>query len=196
LPALPLLSAKLLGTMLVDDAQADLAKAFILDTLDQSRPSVLTLIIGDPLQGRRLTQIERGLIRLRQPNGMEEQLKLAESPTDGAIHEVGPDVYQVDRRLMTRMLKGDANNLRTQAIIHPHIRRFQLTGFKLARVEPESLVDQAGLERNDVITAVGERKLNSVSAALTAYQEARESHEVAIEVTRGGRPRTLRYYLN
>ena len=190
------LSAKLLGTMLEDEARVEPAKAFIMDTLDRDRPSVVSLAVGDSLQGRFLTQIERGVVKLRQPNGTEEQLALEEVPANMAIHQVGPDDYQVDRQLMTRLLHGDINTLRSQVRLHPSVRRFQLAGFRLARVEPASLVEQAGFQMDDVVTAVGDHRLNSIAATLSAYQEARESSEVAIQVTRGGRQKTLHYYLN
>lgn len=152
------------------------------------------LMIGEPLQGRLLTAIERGFIRLRRPDGEEERLTLDNAHhADALIQTVGPDRYRVDRQRLLEAIRGDMNRLRAQVQLQPALEQFQLVGLRVSGVQPKSLVAQAGLQDGDVIRFVNDTALESLPALLAAYYAARTEQELSLGIQRKGAPRTLRY---
>lgn len=191
-PALARLQAKLLGTMVGRDAKQ--SKAFLQDLSTQRQ---VTLSLGEPLQGRVLSHIARGFVRLRGPDGVEELLAIEDTNNPEAIIQArGADEYQVDKSRLVQAIKGDVRVLWAQGKLAPHLEQFQLTGFTLADVSEGSFLEQAGLQANDVITSVNGALLNSLPAALSAYDVARRSRDISVDVDRHGDRHTLRYLIH
>ncbi len=193
LPAadLPPLSAHLAGTIL--GRHPGEHRAVVEDELLDQR---LTLAAGERLQGRMISAIARGYIRLRLPSGKEELLVMADtSHPDALIQTVGTDEYRVDRRRLAEAIHWDVRHLRDEVELRPHLQRFQLAGVRLVRVPPQSFAAQAGLQSSDVVTAVNGIPLNSLPTALAIYHLARQSPSITLELSRQGAPRTLRYHL-
>lgn len=191
-PALAPLQAELMGTVV--GRQPREAQAFLLDT---SQPRRLILALGEPFQGRVLSHVGRGFVKFRRPDGNEDSLFLENTQhPEAIIQAVGAGGYRVDRRRLAEAVHGDASQLLSQAQLKPHLEGFQLAGVRLARVEPRSLVAQAGFGSDDVITAINGKPLDSPSAALAAYHAARHGRELSVEVARHGKLHTLRYFLD
>ena len=189
---LPKLQAKLIGTSVGDQPEDHQA---IVE--DEKLGQILTLKIGDHLQERTLTHIARGFVRLQQPGGEEELLFLEDASHPGAVIQyLGADEYRIDRAQLVEAIKGDVTNLWSQSQVTPHIESFRLLGVKLSQVQPNSLVERAGLMVDDIVTEVEGASLNSVSAALEAYHAARRSQDITVKIERQGEMRTLRYLMN
>lgn len=188
---LPPLRARLLGTVL--GHQAWESKAFVQETVGQQQ---LTLMLGEAFQGRVVCHIARGFIRLRAPSGREESLLLeGDSSAEPVILAVDAERYRVNRRKLAEAVHGDAQQLLTQATLRPHLSRYQLAGFQVTQVKPLSLVEQAGFQDEDIITAVNDTPLDSFPAALALYHAARHDREIAVQITRQGATRTLHYLI-
>lgn len=189
--ALAPLQAKLLGTAVERDPKA--SRAFVRETLTKQQ---VTLALGQGLQGRVLSHIARGFVRLRRPDGTEELLTIESTTSaDAIIQARGADEYQVDKRRLVNAIKGDVRALWAQGRLTPHLEQFQLAGFELSEVQPDSFIEQAGLKPHDIITSVNGKPLTSLPAALAVYDSARHSHDIAVELKRQGDHHTLRYFI-
>jgi type II secretory pathway component PulC len=189
--ALAPLQAKLLWTVVEADSSS--SRAFVRETLTKRQ---LTLALGEALQGRTLSHIARGFVRLRRADGAEELLTIEDTTSaDAIIQSRGADEYHVDKRRLVDAIKGDVRALWAQGRLNPRIEQFQLAGFELSEVRPESFIEQAGLKSHDVLTAVNGKPLSSFSAAFAAYDSARHSKDIAVEVNRQGDHYTLRYVI-
>jgi serine protease Do len=59
-------------------------------------------------------------------------------------------------------------------------------GAVVREVQPGSPADQAGLQAGDVIVGVGDKKVDSPSAAASAIRSAAKDHAVALRIIRNG----------
>lgn len=65
------------------------------------------------------------------------------------------------------------------------------SGVKVLQVDPESPAAKAGLQKDDVITAISGQKVTGTDQALDALKDAGDKHEYTITVNRGGASVTL-----
>jgi S1-C subfamily serine protease len=69
---------------------------------------------------------------------------------------------------------------------------FTPAGAKLESVTPGSLFAKAGLKSGDVVTAVDGHPLRSLDDAANLYARAATARSVSLQITRAGKPMTLR----
>ena len=69
----------------------------------------------------------------------------------------------------------------------------ELSGFKLDRITPESLLGRLGFENGDQIEAINGIAMTSPETALQAYTKLRSARELRVRVMRGGRPTQIDY---
>ena len=189
--SISVLQARLLGTLIEKSPEG--SRAFIHDLL---KHQVVSLRIGEFLQGRALTQIERGLVRFHRSDGKEEVLSMGEfSDASSIIQELQPGSYRVDRQGLARAIEGDVSTFIANAEPQPQFQQFQLIGVKLKKVDEQSLLEKAGFRSEDIITAINGKPMNSVQAGLKIYDEVRHNQEFSVEVMRGDQLHTLRYKL-
>ena len=65
------------------------------------------------------------------------------------------------------------------------------SGVKVLQVDPESPAAKAGLQKDDVITAIAGQKVTGTDQALDALRDAADKHEYTVTVNRGGASVTL-----
>ena len=66
-------------------------------------------------------------------------------------------------------------------------------GFKLYAIRPTSAFAKLGLTNGDTLTSINGFELNSADRALEVYTKLREATSLELEVTRRGKPVTLKY---
>ena len=76
----------------------------------------------------------------------------------------------------------------SQANIRPHSEGFQIT-----RIRPASIFRRLGLRNGDIITAVGNRPIQSVNDAMEIVQDLTAGGETSISLKRRGRTRIIDY---
>ncbi|HEY6040418.1 MAG TPA: PDZ domain-containing protein, partial [Kofleriaceae bacterium] len=69
---------------------------------------------------------------------------------------------------------------------------FGAEGAHLDAIAPDSLFAKAGLQAGDTITAVNNKPLRSLDDAATLYARAGTMKSATIQVTRAGKPISLR----
>ncbi|HEY4179791.1 MAG TPA: type II secretion system protein GspC [Kofleriaceae bacterium] len=68
-------------------------------------------------------------------------------------------------------------------------------GFKLYAIRPSSVFAKLGLSNGDTLASINNIDLTSVDKALEAFNKLREASSLELEVTRRGKPVTLKYQI-
>jgi len=168
--------------------------------------------VGDSVGGARLAAIDWDHVTLAHPQG-EETLELAtaepEAPpsadarpadappaarADAHIRRTAENAFVVDRREIT----GAADNmsgLLTQLRAVAEVAEGRPAGFRLFEIAAGSLFSRLGLQDGDVVQRVNGTAIGDPAALLGFLQRLRTEPRVALDIVRGGVPRTLVYDL-
>ncbi len=201
------LRVKLLGTLVSEDPQWSFASI-----LDVTTNKAQTLMVGDPIQGAEVLEIERERVIILN-NGRREyidnQAGAGEAPPvptttavtpppvasssapppgqalGAGIKQTSDNEYEVPRTEIDRTL-GDLNQVAMQARIVPAFKDGVAQGFKLFSIRPDSIYSKIGVQNGDVIRRINGFDLNSPEKALEVYSKMRESTRIEIELERNG----------
>ena len=187
---------KLWGTVVGDDPAG--AYAIIEESGANSRRREQSLYKrGDIVQGAEIKKILREKVILS-ANGDNEILRIAKPQSSGRIQRTGSQYNQSrnqpirQRRTLrsSQIQKALSNidNIMSQANIRPHSEGFQIT-----RIRPASIFRRLGLRNGDIITAVGNRPIQSVNDAMEIVQDLTAGGETSISLKRRGRTRIIDY---
>src|SRR5213593_1455255 len=168
--------------------------------------------VGDSVGGARLAAIDWDHVTLAHPQG-EETLELAtvepEAPpsadarpadapqaarADAHIRRTAENAFVVDRREIT----GAADNmsgLLTQLRAVAEVAEGRPAGFRLFEIAAGSLFSRLGLQDGDVVQRVNGTAIGDPASLLGFLQRLRTEPRVALDIVRGGVPRTLVYDL-
>ena len=167
--------------------------------------------VGDSVGGARLAAIDWDHVTLARPQG-EETLELATAEggsapapdrgvADGAppsvdehIRRTAENAFVVDRR----EIAGAADNmsgLLTQLRAVAEVAEGRPAGFRLFEIAGGSLFSRLGLQDGDVVQRVNGTAIGDPAALLGFLQRLRTEPRVALDIVRGGVPRTLVYDL-
>ena len=168
--------------------------------------------VGDSVGGARLAAIDWDHVTLARPQG-EETLELATAaataapppdrgladaasapPADEHIRRTAENAFVVDRREIT----GAADNmsgLLTQLRAVAEVAEGRPAGFRLFEIAGGSLFSRLGLQDGDVVQRVNGTAIGDPAALLGFLQRLRTEPRVALDIVRGGVPRTLVYDL-
>jgi general secretion pathway protein C len=83
--------------------------------------------------------------------------------------------------------------LSSQARVTPYIVQGEQQGFRLSRLQPNSLLQKIGLQHGDVLQKVNGQGITSTGDVLQAYQQLQQVGTVRLEILRRNRPTTLTY---
>jgi len=165
--------------------------------------------VGDAIAGATVAAIDWDRVTL-QRGGVEEVLELARpestdtaAPTidvpvrtadarDDRIRQTSANAFVVDRRELT----GAADNmsaLMTQLRAVAEERDGRPAGFRLFRIDDDSLFRRLGLQNGDVVQRVNGNAIADPSALLGFLGRLKTEPRVAVDIVRGGTPRTLVY---
>jgi general secretion pathway protein C len=187
---------KLWGTVVGSDPAS--AYAIIEASGVKSRPKKQALYKrGDIVQGAQIKQILREKVILR-ANGSDEILRIVKPQSSGRTRSIQsannrPANRPIRQRRTLRNSQiqkalGDINTVMSQADIRPHSEGFQIT-----RIRPASIFRRLGLRNGDVITAVNDRPIQSVSDAMEIWQDLTARGQTSISLKRRGRTRIIDY---
>jgi len=165
--------------------------------------------VGDAVAGATVAAIDWDRVTLAR-GGAEEVLELARPDTtepagptidvpvrtadarDDRIRQTGANAFVVDRRELT----GAADNmsaLMTQLRAVAEERDGRPAGFRLFRIDDDSLFRRLGLQNGDVVQRVNGTAIADPSALLGFLGRLKTEPRVAVDIVRGGTPRTLVY---
>jgi general secretion pathway protein C len=166
--------------------------------------------IGDELRGARIAAISWDRLTLVR-GGVEAVLELARpgeraagdaaratevaapAPTP-TIRRTGATAWIVDRRELSGAV-GDMSGLMTQLRAVAEVEDGRPAGFRLFKIADDSIFRRLGLENGDVVQRVNGREVADPASLLAFLQRLRTEPRVALDIVRGGSPRTLVYDL-
>lgn len=104
-----------------------------------------------------------------------------------SIHCETTNQCTIDRSFFEGLLEHPESLLR-QARIVPAMEEGKAVGMKLYGIRPNSLPKLLGLMNGDLVRAVNDLPLNTMEAAMSAYNKVRERDTLVLQVTRNGKP--------
>jgi len=185
----------------------------IIEDLTQ-RGSQALYQVGDTIQDARIAEIlpkcvvfdkrgqyerlcfpQEGPSSNGQPQGTRTSSSLAPTNSESDnedIVQVDNATWRVSRDLMQEHFANPVM-LSSQARVTPYIVQGERQGFRLSRLQPNSLLQKIGLQQGDVLQKVNGQEIASTGDVLQAYQQLQQAGTVRLEILRGNRPTTLTY---
>jgi general secretion pathway protein C len=152
---------------------------------------------GDIVQGAKIKKILREKVILS-ADGKNEILNIVKPQSSSRFRRTRSVKNQPRQRPIRqrRILRSsqiqkamsNIDKLMSQANIRPHSEGFQIT-----RIRPSSIFRRMGLRNGDIITAVGNRPIQSVSDAMDIWQDLSAGGETSLQIKRRGRTRIIDY---
>lgn len=187
---------QILGTLVATHPEWSLAAAMHVE-----RRKVLTLAVGDVVEGGEVVAIGRTTVTIRTAAGPRvvpvnprvgppgTGAAAAAAPWPRAVVSAEHEISRADlERQLARM-----DELATHARAVPAYEGGKPVGFRLLAVTPGSFYERMGVRPGDVLRRVNGYALTSPEAALGAWVELREASLIELEVDRRGAAILLRY---
>lgn len=101
--------------------------------------------------------------------------------------------FSISRKFMDDKLQN-LNEILQSARAVPYVDgQGVFKGFLIQSIQEDSLFYDLGIRQGDILNGVNDIKLDNPGKGLQAFQQLRNSSQVALEVTRGGQSKTLNY---
>jgi general secretion pathway protein C len=113
---------------------------------------------------------------------------------DAGIKKIDDSNYEIDKSLVDKILANPMGVAKGARVV-PAVKNGQPDGFKLYAIRPSSVYAKLGLANGDTLQSINGFELNSADAALNAYTKLREATSLELNVTRRGKPMTLKYQI-
>ena len=173
---------------------------------------VMMVTVGQKVGDAEITRVETRRVELRR-NGRLEYLELygeggevKKKPTpskrrrrrgvankyDKGIKKIGPNRYEVERKLVNEFLQNAAMAGRGAKIV-PNMKGGKPNGFRLYAIRPYSIFAKLGIRNGDVIRAVNNQDITSPDKALELYTKLRGASHLTISLNRRNKPVTMHY---
>jgi general secretion pathway protein C len=111
---------------------------------------------------------------------------------DNGIKKIDDNNYEIDKSLVEKVLLNPMSVAKGARVV-PSMKNGKPDGFKLYAIRPSSAFAKLGLTNGDTLQSVNGFELTSVDKALEVYTKMREATSLELEVTRRGKPITLKY---
>jgi general secretion pathway protein C len=108
------------------------------------------------------------------------------------IRRVSATEFEIDRSAIDRIMADYAALVRGSRI-RPVRNNGAVSGFRLDRIGPQTLLGHLGLSNGDVVESINGFPLTAPDKALRAYASLRTASELRVRLMRGGKPMTLDY---
>ncbi len=115
-----------------------------------------------------------------------------QSAIDNGIKKIDETTYEIDKGLVEKVLVNPMAVAKGARVV-PAMKNGKPEGFKLYAIRPTSVYAKLGLTNGDTLTSINGFELTSADKALEVYTKLREATSLELEVTRRGKPVTLKY---
>jgi type II secretion system protein C len=194
------LTAKLIGTVVA--SQEDWSLALITAGGETG-----LYRLGDPLLDEAVVAVVLADKVVLERNGQGEYLAFSRrasvparsppvSPGKSLARQTGRDTFTVDRDVLQKRLAQPGDLLRKTRITLAFGKKGDIEGIRLVMGRSASIFNQAGLRHGDVIHRIGPYTINGPERMLEIYQKLKTARELDVELTRGGKRRTLHYRID
>jgi general secretion pathway protein C len=127
-----------------------------------------------------------------QPVNTGEPVDDLQAAIDNGIKKTGENTYEIDKSLVEKVLANPMAVAKGARVV-PAVKNGKPDGFKLYAIRPSSVYAKLGLTNGDTLQAINGFELTSVDKGLEVYAKLREATQLEVEVTRRGKPMTLKY---
>lgn len=146
--------------------------------------------VGDEVApGVTVERVARGEVVLSGPAG--KQVLALEQWGDRPTSLERQTVQRVVARSALEAQKRDLNALARSVDLRPSHQQGQGNGLEVARLQPGSLLMQAGLSQGDVIRAINGRPVSSMEDLVSLYGQLEGVSDIQVDVLREGAPLSL-----
>ena len=128
-----------------------------------------------------------------QPDGDAAPVRAASAGT-ATIRQTSPTAFIVDRRELAGAV-DDMSGLMTQLRAVAEVQDGRPAGFRLFRMQDDSIFRRLGLQNGDVVQRVNGQALSDPANLLAFLQRLRTEPRVALDIRRGAERRTMVYDL-
>lgn len=111
---------------------------------------------------------------------------------DNGIKKIDDSNYEIDKSLVEKVLLNPMAVAKGARVV-PSMKNGKPDGFKLYAIRPSSAFAKLGLTNGDTLQSINGFELTSADKALEVYTKLREATSLEVEVTRRGKPVTLKY---
>lgn len=154
--------------------------------------------VGDSVQNAVVKKILWGKVVLRV--GDRDEILSMEAPESVKGGRPGHYVKPVQSGDTVTVVRSDIqdslkniNKLLTQARIRPHLKDGKPDGFVLSYIKANSFFTKLGLKRGDIIKRINGKQINTPEDAFSFYQALESGAPLSMEISRGGKPKTINY---
>lgn len=104
------------------------------------------------------------------------------------------EVFNVPRTWVDEQLANFAKILQDARVV-PTTKDGK-TFFKFRHIKKESMYEQLGLQKEDIIISINDIAIDNITKAMGLLQKLQSEREIALKVEREGAPKVLQYYIN
>ncbi len=115
-----------------------------------------------------------------------------EAMASNSIKKIDDGHYEIDKKLVDAVLANPMGAAKGARIV-PAVKNGKPDGFKLYAIRPSSVYAMLGLSNGDTLQAINGFELTRADKALEVYTKLREATSLEVEITRRGKPMTLKY---
>jgi general secretion pathway protein C len=115
-----------------------------------------------------------------------------QAAVDSGIKKIDESNYEIDKSLVEKVLLNPMAVAKGARVV-PSMKNGKPDGFKLYAIRPTSAFAKLGLANGDTLQSINGFELTSADKALEVYTKLREATSLEVEVTRRGKPVTLKY---
>lgn len=126
------------------------------------------------------------------PAPTDENKDDLQAAIDSGIKKIDDSTFEIDKSLVEKVLVNPMAVAKGARIV-PAMKNGKPEGFKLYAIRPTSVYSKLGLTNGDTLTSINGFELTSADKALEVYTKLREATSLELEVTRRGKPVTLKY---
>ena len=154
--------------------------------------------IGDSIQKAVLKKILRGQVVLN-VKGKDEILKMKEldsSQTDKSNKKSTHAEEVTERTIKHSYVQKALNNINdliSQARIRPHFIDGKPDGLKITQIRSGSIFSRLGLKNRDIVKEINGSSITNTDEIISLYKDLKPGGHVALDISRKGEPKTLKY---
>lgn len=126
------------------------------------------------------------------PSTGDENKDEMQAAIDSGIKKIDETSFEIDKSLVDKVLLNPMAIVKGARVV-PAMKNGKPEGFKMYAIRPSSAFAKLGLSNGDTLTSINGFELNSADKALEVYTKLREARSLELEVTRRGKPVTLKY---
>ena len=126
------------------------------------------------------------------PAAPDPEAEALAAQIDAGIKKVDDTTYVIAKSLVDAVLANPMAIAKGARVV-PAVKNGKPDGFKLYAIRPSSVYAKLGLTNGDLLQSINGFELTSADKALEVYTKLREATQLEVEITRRGKPQTLKY---